>query len=149
MSHAVVGGIAGGPRIVSSGISVRRYFAIAQYVRAAQDVSHPSCPQKEPFELNTFLLIKLAFVESVRYDGMAFGSGCVGGYSKEVAMAGKFSYLKFKDIDLSDPFFDSLKGDYPDFDRWFESNSFVYYVLCCGYRDRSYQRSWESIYDRR
>lgn len=90
-----------------------------------------AAPKKEPFELNTSLLIKLAFVESVRYDGMAFGSGCVGGYSKEVAMAGKFSYLKFKDIDLSDPFFDSLKVDYPDFDRWFESKRdepvFVYH----------------------
>lgn len=26
----------------------------------------------------------------------------------------------FKDIDLSDPFFDSLKEDYPGFSEWFE-----------------------------
>ena len=28
-------------------------------------------------------------------------------------MAGNFSLKKFSDIDLNDPFFDSLKADYP------------------------------------
>lgn len=36
-------------------------------------------------------------------------------------MAGKFSYMRFGDIDLSDPFFDSLKADYLSFDKWFQS----------------------------
>lgn len=36
-------------------------------------------------------------------------------------MAGKFSYMRFGDVELSDPFFDSLKADYPGFDRWFQS----------------------------
>lgn len=36
-------------------------------------------------------------------------------------MAGKFSYLKFRDVDLSDSFFDSLKTDYDGFDGWFKS----------------------------
>lgn len=40
-------------------------------------------------------------------------------------MAGTFSLKKFSDIDLSDPFFDSLKADYPvggnvkPFEVWF------------------------------
>lgn len=40
-------------------------------------------------------------------------------------MAGKFLFKKFSEIDLSDPFFDSLKEDYPadanniGFERWF------------------------------
>lgn len=35
-------------------------------------------------------------------------------------MAGKFEYRLFRDIDLSDPFFDSLKRDYPEFETsWF------------------------------
>ena len=35
-------------------------------------------------------------------------------------MAGKFEYRLFRDIDLRDPFFDSLKRDYPEFETsWF------------------------------
>ena len=40
-------------------------------------------------------------------------------------MAGNFSLKKFSDIDLNDPFFDSLKADYPvggkvkPFEVWF------------------------------
>lgn len=40
-------------------------------------------------------------------------------------MAGNFSLKKFSDIDLNDPFFDSLKEDYPvggtvkPFEVWF------------------------------
>ena len=34
-------------------------------------------------------------------------------------MAGKFSWKKFKDIDLNDSFFDTLKVDYPEFPVWF------------------------------
>ena len=30
---------------------------------------------------------------------------------------------KFSDIDLSDPFFDTLKGDYPEFSEWFSKKS--------------------------
>ena len=36
-------------------------------------------------------------------------------------MAGKFSYMRFGDVELSDPFFDSLRADYPSFDKWFQS----------------------------
>lgn len=32
-------------------------------------------------------------------------------------------YLKFRDINLNDPFFDSLKQDYPLFERWYISKS--------------------------
>jgi RimJ/RimL family protein N-acetyltransferase len=44
-------------------------------------------------------------------------------------MAGKFLFKKFSEIDLSDPFFDSLKEDYPpsghstDFETWFNKKS--------------------------
>lgn len=34
-------------------------------------------------------------------------------------MAGKFERRKFQDCSLSDPFFDSLKNDYPEFSIWF------------------------------
>ena len=30
------------------------------------------------------------------------------------------SLRKFADIDLNDPFFDSLKEDYPGFEEWFD-----------------------------
>lgn len=33
---------------------------------------------------------------------------------------GVLSLKKFAEIDLSDPFFDSLKADYPGFEKWFE-----------------------------
>lgn len=36
-----------------------------------------------------------------------------------VYMSGKFSWKKFKEIDLSDSFFDTLKDDYPEFPVWF------------------------------
>lgn len=32
-----------------------------------------------------------------------------------------FQYQQFKDVNLSDPFFDSLKSDYPKFEQWFAS----------------------------
>lgn len=32
-----------------------------------------------------------------------------------------FQYKKFKDVNLSDPFFNSLKSDYPKFEAWFAS----------------------------
>ncbi|MGE5580249.1 MAG: hypothetical protein ACM3WU_09425 [Bacillota bacterium] len=44
-------------------------------------------------------------------------------------MAGKFVLKKFADIDLSDPFFDSLKKDYPadasnkGFEKWFQKKA--------------------------
>ena len=34
-------------------------------------------------------------------------------------MSGKFKWQKFKDIDLNDSFFDTLKVDYPEFPAWF------------------------------
>ena len=45
-------------------------------------------------------------------------------------MSGRFEYLSFRDCDLDDPFFDSLKNDYPEFERWFShkqsNNDFAY-----------------------
>lgn len=38
-------------------------------------------------------------------------------------MAEKFTWKKFKDIDLNDSFFDSLKNDYPEFPEWFKKKS--------------------------
>lgn len=44
-------------------------------------------------------------------------------------MAGKFKFKKFAEIDLTDPFFDSLKEDYPadtsniGFERWFQKKA--------------------------
>lgn len=44
-------------------------------------------------------------------------------------MAGKFTFKKFAEIDLRDPFFDSLKEDYPadatniGFERWFQKKA--------------------------
>ena len=38
-------------------------------------------------------------------------------------MAGKFTRRKFIEIDLSDPFFDSLKRDYPEFSDWFHTKA--------------------------
>lgn len=35
-------------------------------------------------------------------------------------MAGKFVSAKFSEINLSDPFFNSLKSDYPEFSSWFK-----------------------------
>lgn len=38
-------------------------------------------------------------------------------------MAGKFQWFKFSGVDLSDPFFDSLKEDYEEFPVWFAKKS--------------------------
>ena len=38
-------------------------------------------------------------------------------------MAGKFQWRKFSDVDLDDPFFDSLKNDYEEFLTWFARKS--------------------------
>lgn len=38
-------------------------------------------------------------------------------------MAGKFQWCKFSDCDLSDPFFDTLKNDYPEFEDWFRKKA--------------------------
>lgn len=38
-------------------------------------------------------------------------------------MPGKFQWRKFRDVDLNDPFFDSLKLDYPEFVQWFTKKS--------------------------
>lgn len=38
-------------------------------------------------------------------------------------MADKFLYKEFKDIDLTDQFFDSLKNDYAEFEDWFNKKS--------------------------
>lgn len=38
-------------------------------------------------------------------------------------MAGKFQWKKFKDVNLNDSFFDSLKRDYPEFVDWFARKS--------------------------
>ena len=35
----------------------------------------------------------------------------------------ELEYLKFKNINLNDPFFDSLKSDYAEFSDWFEKKS--------------------------
>lgn len=35
-------------------------------------------------------------------------------------MKGKFRWKKFRDVDLSDPFFDPLKEDYLEFSEWFD-----------------------------
>lgn len=34
-------------------------------------------------------------------------------------MSGKFKWKKFSDVNINDPFFDSLKADYPEFPGWF------------------------------
>ncbi len=38
-------------------------------------------------------------------------------------MVGKFHWRKFSDCNLSDSFFDSLRNDYPGFDKWFTNKS--------------------------
>lgn len=38
-------------------------------------------------------------------------------------MAGKFQWKKFRDVNLDDTFFDSLKNDYPEFIDWFNRKS--------------------------
>ena len=38
-------------------------------------------------------------------------------------MAGKFQWKKFADVDISDSFFDSLKGDYKEFPEWYAKKS--------------------------
>jgi hypothetical protein len=38
-------------------------------------------------------------------------------------MGGKFKWTKFKECDLNDTFFDSLKMDYPEFSEWFKKKS--------------------------
>ena len=35
-------------------------------------------------------------------------------------MAEKFEWKKFSEVDISDPFFDSLKSDYEEFPDWFQ-----------------------------
>ncbi len=37
-------------------------------------------------------------------------------------MAGKFQWQYFSEINLSDPFFDSLKSDYKEFSNCFNEN---------------------------
>lgn len=45
-------------------------------------------------------------------------------------MGNRFIYKHFSECDLSDPFFDSLKADYPGFSDWFirkaEANAYIY-----------------------
>lgn len=38
-------------------------------------------------------------------------------------MAGKFEWIKFSDVNLSDTFFDPLKADYEEFPMWFKKKS--------------------------
>lgn len=38
-------------------------------------------------------------------------------------MAGKFEWHKFSEVDIEDPFFDSLKTDYIEFPKWFKKKS--------------------------
>lgn len=38
-------------------------------------------------------------------------------------MAGKFEWYKFSEVNLDDPFFDSLKADYEEFPVWFKKKS--------------------------
>lgn len=38
-------------------------------------------------------------------------------------MSGGFNSVPFSEVNLSDPFFDSLKSDYPEFEKWFERKS--------------------------
>jgi|GEM_PF-3140414 hypothetical protein len=38
-------------------------------------------------------------------------------------MRRKFKWIKFADCDLHDPFFNSLKQDYPEFIQWFVKKS--------------------------
>lgn len=38
-------------------------------------------------------------------------------------MLGKFKWEKFSNIDLKDPFFESLKNDYPEFSKWYNKKS--------------------------
>jgi len=38
-------------------------------------------------------------------------------------MAGKFEWHKFSEVNLDDPFFDSLKADYEEFLVWFKKKS--------------------------
>lgn len=38
-------------------------------------------------------------------------------------MAGKFEWHKFSEVNLGDPFFDSLKADYVEFPEWFKKKS--------------------------
>lgn len=46
------------------------------------------------------------------------------------------NYKKFREIDLSDPFFDSLKKDYSEFERWFakkaDDSAYVFYGAAGG-----------------
>ena len=39
-------------------------------------------------------------------------------------MAGKYKRIKFSEINLNDPFFDSLKDDYIEFPEWFKKKCF-------------------------
>ncbi|HHY79558.1 MAG TPA: hypothetical protein GX516_04245 [Thermoanaerobacter sp.] len=43
----------------------------------------------------------------------------LGGY----CMGGKFKWTKFENCDINDPFFNSLKQDYPEFPQWFMKKS--------------------------
>ncbi|SBV91248.1 conserved hypothetical protein [uncultured Eubacteriales bacterium] len=38
-------------------------------------------------------------------------------------MPGKFQFKKFAEIDLDDPFFDTLKSDYPKFSQWYQNKA--------------------------
>ncbi|MFZ5643207.1 MAG: hypothetical protein ACOY46_06430 [Bacillota bacterium] len=38
-------------------------------------------------------------------------------------MAGKFEWHKFSEVNLDDPFFDSLKADYEEFPVWYKKKS--------------------------
>ncbi|MDC7291797.1 GNAT family N-acetyltransferase [Blautia schinkii] len=40
-------------------------------------------------------------------------------------MAGKFQWRKFKDVDILDSFFDSLKNDYKEFPEWYAKKSSI------------------------
>lgn len=39
-----------------------------------------------------------------------------------MSQSAELAYEQFKNIDLSDPFFDSLKADYEEFPTWFQKN---------------------------
>ena len=48
-------------------------------------------------------------------------------------MGKNLEYISFEQIDLNDPFFDTLKGDYSKFEKWFlkkiDNKAYVHYNI--------------------
>lgn len=57
-------------------------------------------------------------------------------------MISDLSWMPFKNISLDDPFFESLKDDYPGFDVWFKKKSLNGDKALFCWKKKGYMHFW-------